>query len=78
MYEKEKDEIGLDKKGLISIIANALVIKSDNPNRNNTVRRPPISFQRIPERGFFNLVWKTMLNGILKTIGVPARLGEKR
>lgn len=78
MYEKERGEKGLDKKGLISIIANAFVLKSDNPSRNNEPRKPPVSFQRIPEAGFFNLVWKTMLNGILKTVGANPKLGEKK
>lgn len=78
IYEKEKDEQGLDKKGIIGFLANTFVIKDDNPNKNNPPRNPPAEFQRDPQTGFFNLVWKTALNGILKTIGVNPKLAEKK
>jgi hypothetical protein len=78
IYEKEKDEKGLDKKGVIGFLANTFVIKDDNPAKNKPYRNPSASFQRDPQTGFFNLVWKTALNGILKTIGANPKLGAKK
>ena len=78
LYEKEKDEKGLDKKGLIGFFANTFVIKDDNPSKNEPARNPPAEFQRDPTAGFFNLVWKTALTGILKTVGANPKLAERK
>jgi hypothetical protein len=78
MYEKESDEKGLDKKGLIGFFANTFVIKDDNPGNDKSPRISSTSFQRDPQAGFFNLVWKTALSGILKTIGANPKLAEKK
>lgn len=78
MYEKEKDEKGLDKKGVIGFLANTFIVKDDNPSRNKAPRNAAATFERDPQAGFFNLVWKTALNGILKTIGVNPKLVEKK
>lgn len=78
LYKKEPAERGLDKRGVIGFIANTFVIKDDNPTKNKGVRNPLASFQRDPQAGFFNLVWKTALNGILKTVGANPKLAEKK
>jgi hypothetical protein len=78
LYEKEKDEKGLDKKGVIGFLANTFVIKDDNPANNKPPRHPSAEFQRDPQTGFFNLVWKTALTGILKTIGANPGLAKKK
>ncbi|MBC7829531.1 MAG: hypothetical protein H7122_17430 [Chitinophagaceae bacterium] len=78
LYEKEKDEKGLDKKGLLGFFANAFVIKNDNPSKNEISRNPAAEFQRDPQAGFFNLVWKTALTGILKTIGANPSMAENK
>ena len=78
LYEKESDESGLDKKGLIGLLANALVIKDNNPKKGEAPRKPNADFKRDPQAGFFNLVWKTALVGILKTIGANPKLAAKK
>lgn len=78
LYEKEKDEKGLDKKGVIGFLANTFVIKDENPSKDKPPRNPSAEFQRDPQAGFFNLVWKTALTGILKTIGANPRLAANK
>lgn len=78
LYEKENDEPGLDKKRVTSFFANTFVLKDDNPTKNELPRNSPAAFQRNPQTGFFNLVWKTALTGILKTIGANPKLAEKK
>lgn len=78
IYEKEAGEKGLDKKGMMGLLANMFVIKNDNPKNGEGVRTPGAGFQRDPQAGFFNLVWKTGLVGVLKTIGVNPKLAEKK
>jgi hypothetical protein len=61
----KKDSADLKKKGLMSLLTNAL-IKDANPN-NGTVRSGEISFQRDITKSFFNLLWKSIFSGIKKT-----------
>lgn len=76
IYEKEKDEQELDKRGVMGLLANTFVIKNDNPQNNEAPREPTIEYQPKPNPGFSNLVWKTTLKGILQTIGVnPKKAG---
>lgn len=78
LYEKEQDEKGLDKRGLIGLIANNFVIKDENPKKNEDPREASTEFQRDPYGGFLNLVWKTSLTGILETIGANPKLANKK
>ncbi len=55
----------LKEKGFISFIANSFVIKKAN---NESGAFENASAQRNPQKSFFNLIWKTILDGITKTI----------
>ena len=77
LLEKDKGEKELDKKGVTSLVANAFVLKKDNPKEGEESRKVQAEFKRIPEGGFFMLVWKTIMTGTLKTIGAPARIANK-
>ena len=59
----------LKEKDLISFIANAFVLKSSNPKAGETVREETAAYTRDVHKSFFNLIWKTILIGIMKTIG---------
>ena len=61
----KKDSADLKKKGLMSLLTNAL-IKDANP-KNGIVRTGDISFQRDITKSFFNLLWKSIFSGIKKT-----------
>ncbi len=77
LLEKDKGKKGLDKKDLITFVANAFVLKKDNPKGNQPPRRETASFTRLPEAGFLMLVWKTLLTGLLKTVGAPQKMAKK-
>jgi hypothetical protein len=78
LLEKDKGETILDKKSVTSFLANTFVLKKDNPKEGEEPRKVQAEFKRIPEGGFFMLVWKTILTGALKTLGAPARVANKR
>lgn len=67
--QEEEDGTTLKKRGLLSFIANTFVIKNSNPTRNNDVRTENCSFTRVNTKSFFNLVWKTVEDGVKKTAG---------
>ena len=78
LMEKDSDKKALDKKDVTSFLANLFVVKDDNPKKNKSPRRSDAAFKRIPTGGFFMLVWKTVLVGVLKTIGAPEKLAYKK
>lgn len=76
LKKDDTKENGLKKKSLTSFIANLFVIKNANPSSGGEIRTPDAYFKRDPRGSFFNLIWKTMLVGVLKTIGAPVKLAD--
>jgi hypothetical protein len=66
ILKKEDGKNEYKKKGLISLIANAIIIKDDNPGKGD-IRVAHPHFTRDPQKSFFNLVWKTLFTGIKET-----------
>ena len=60
----ENDE--LKKRGLLSLLANTL-IANNNPKNNNTYIGE-IDFTRDTQKSFFNLLWKSIFNGVKNTV----------
>jgi hypothetical protein len=67
LLKKDKDEGKLDKKGLASLFAN-LVIKNSNKGKNPRVVE--VHFDRILNKSFFNLIWKTIFTGVKQSVGM--------
>ncbi len=59
----------LKKRGLLSFIANNFVLIAANPEKNTEVRKVSAYYQRDIHKSFFSIIWKTMLIGIMKTVG---------
>lgn len=78
LLEKDGGKTTLDKKDATSFLANLLLLKNDNPKNGEKPRREKAAFVRQPEGGFLMLVWKTMLVGVLKTIGAPEKIAYKK
>jgi len=77
LLEKDRGEKELDKKGVTTLFANMFVLKKDNPKKGEELQKELAEFKRIPEGGFFMLVWKTILTGALKTVGAPPKIANK-
>ncbi len=70
MLEKDDKEPGkLEKARTMTFLAN-IVIKNDNPKRNEEVRRIQAQFERDTNRSIFHLSWKTIFKGIKETVGI--------
>jgi len=61
------DEMQMNKKHLTSFISN-IVLKNENPHNGET-RIGEVHHERDMNRSFYNLVWKSIFEGINKTIG---------
>lgn len=68
------------KKGLLSFLANSLLIKDANPTKGEPARVANVSFERTPSASFFNLMWKSLFIGMRETAGlgiVPVKTPEQ-
>lgn len=65
---KKDEAAGLKKRGLLSFVASTFVVKKSNPVKEGKApEQVAVWHQHDPQRSFFNLIWKTLLQGILKT-----------
>lgn len=68
ILKKGNDDGAQEKKGLLSFIANAFIIRKSNPGNDGVVRRIHAVSERDPHKSFFNLIWKTLLDGFKQTV----------
>ncbi|WP_316796006.1 hypothetical protein [Pedobacter agri] len=64
------DGEGTKEKGLLSFLANAILVKDENPSKSNPPRTATMTTTRINSGSFFNLMWKTLFVGIKDIVGV--------
>lgn len=77
LMKKVEGKDRLVKQGLISMLANALVIQPDNPNAKGQFIVAPINFQRNPTNSFFSFIWQTLFQGIKYSVGLtPQKQAE--
>jgi hypothetical protein len=69
---EENAEGKKEKKGFLSFLANTILIKNDNPSKGDPVRVANITFERVPQASFFNLMWKSVFLGIREAVGIGA------
>jgi hypothetical protein len=69
MLEKDRGSKELDKKSLMSFLANIVIINS-NPKKNEDVREMQVHLGRDINRSIYYLSWKTLFKGIKETVGV--------
>jgi len=70
LLKKVQGKNRLVKQGLISMLANALVINPANPNKAGQFITAPINFQRDPTNSFFSFIWQSLFQGIKYTVGL--------
>lgn len=59
----------LEKRGLLSALANSLIIKNDNPDKSGKLRIGKTNAERINSASFFNLMWKSIFAGLKESVG---------
>lgn len=69
VLELEKGQKEFKRKGLMSLVANVMVINESNPLKNEKPRTANVTYNRDPRKSFFNLVWKTLFTGVKNIAG---------
>jgi len=77
-YSRKKEKL---KKGplspIIKFMINDLVVKSNNPKFARRPRVGQVYFERDPQKGIINYLWKGMLSGLASTMGFNSREQRK-
>jgi hypothetical protein len=69
LLKKVNGKAELQTQGLISKLANALVIDNDNPDKKGNFRPGPIDIKRDPKVAFFSFLYKALLDGLKPSVG---------
>ncbi|MGY0039890.1 hypothetical protein [Pedobacter sp. NJ-S-72] len=80
LLKEGEDGKPAQKKGLLSFLANTLILKDANPSKGDAVRTAKIHFERPAGASFFNLLWKSVFVGMRETVGlgiIPMESPEK-
>jgi hypothetical protein len=76
LLKKIDGQAQLQTQGLISKVANSLIIENDNPKKG--VFRPgPIDLQREPTTSFFSFLYKGLLDGLKPSVGFDKKTEGK-
>ncbi|RYG25076.1 MAG: hypothetical protein EOO01_42955 [Chitinophagaceae bacterium] len=74
MLKKDTEKNKLVRQGLISFLANNLIIYSDNPSADKKFTRAVINYTRPETASFFSFIWRSLFTGIKYSVGVtPAK-----
>lgn len=71
LFKRDSDH--LKKMSIMSLLANALVIKRDNPAGNEPTRVANVVMLRKPQWSIFTYMWKTLLVGLKECAGYDTR-----
>lgn len=73
LLKKEDGRDRLVRQGLLSILANALVLYSDNPTAEGKYTSASILFRRQPTASFFSFIWRSLFQGVKYSVGVTPK-----
>ncbi|HWW40545.1 hypothetical protein [Pedobacter sp.] len=70
VLKREAGTAWLIRQGFLSFLANNLIINPQNPSKEGVLSKAVINYKRAPDRSFFNLIWKSLFQGIKYSVGV--------
>lgn len=65
-----KEENKLEKHGLFTILANHMVLASDNPRKNGKLIKSKFHLKREGLQSFFGFIWRGILRGMKESVGL--------
>ena len=77
LLKKVQGKAELQKQGLISMLANNLILESNNPDNKGVFRPGPIELQREPTVSFFSFLYKGLLDGLKPSVGFDKKTENK-
>ncbi|MDB5140636.1 MAG: hypothetical protein JWR12_2552 [Mucilaginibacter sp.] len=77
LLKKVEGKPGLQKQGLVSMLANKLIIANNNPDNKGNFRPGPIDLKRDPTISFFSFLYKGLLDGLKPSVGFDKKTETK-
>jgi hypothetical protein len=74
VLKKDEESKEYKTKKMMSLMANIVAINA-NPGKNKPVRIVTVSHPRDIYRSIFNFIWKSIFEGVQKTVGIDGKLG---
>lgn len=69
LLKKDEGEEQLKRQGILSLLANAMIIYSDNPSVDGKYTAATVRYKRNKTGSFFNFLWKTLFQGVKHSVG---------
>ena len=73
---KKGGENQLKKRRLINFLANTFLVKNENTGIGKKPRTEIVTYNRNIKLSFFNVIFKTILIGIMKTVGLGVAVSK--
>ena len=77
LLKKVEGKKQLQNQGLLSALANDLIIDNDNPDKKGVFRQGPIDLKRDPDVSFFSFLYKALLDGLKPSVGFDKKTENK-
>lgn len=68
LWKEQQDTKLMKKKKLLSFLANNSVLKPSNPLKRKPATIAQVNYKRDPQKGFFSVFWRALLDGIKETV----------
>jgi len=70
LMKNDPEKGHLVKRGLLSFLANALIINPENPGQDGKFISAVVNYDRPANTSFFNMIWKSLFLGIKYSVGI--------
>lgn len=70
LLKKDTADNTISKKKFASMLAN-IQVRNANPNKKGDIRRATVHYDRNTSKSFFNLIWKSVFEGVKQSVGIP-------
>jgi hypothetical protein len=74
---KTDHQQGYEKNKLLSLVANTFFLRGNNGPTDKFKDTYTVTYQRVPTKSFFNLIWKTVFYGVKANTGIGDRGKDK-
>src|SRR5690606_33347546 len=69
VLKRDESNDSLKTRGLLSALANTLIIRDDNPGKDGQLRIGQTLARRPDSGSFFNLMWRSIFEGLKESVG---------
>lgn len=77
ILEFNEEENKLQKHGLLSLLANYMVLENENPRPNGKFVKSKFLLKREENQSFFRFIWRALLRGMKESVGIDQKMEKE-